>query len=442
MKLSAKTLLVFSMVLLGLPGFSACSSHKGEKEKPDQHVHESENSEHAEASCLDRTIPDLLAMQCEHNIPTHQCDECRYETGIVKVVPSLLKQNGGLVGITKADRMTPNRFISLTGEVHPSDGLTVHLAPRVSGVIRSIRADLGQSVQAGQTLFEIDSMELGEAKSDYLQKKALFDLAKQNFAREERLHQAKVGTGQELAAARTERQGREIELRASQEKLMRLGLSSLEIQALHPGALSGTAGYLKVCAPSHGTVLERHAAIGEIVDPQREVMQIADLSKVWVWLDIRSQEMAQILQAQRRAALGVEVTVSAYPDKVFKGKLDFAGGTVDEGSRTLKARATVRNIGNLLRPGMFCTVRVALPQGNKVIAVPQNAVLTDAGRRFVFIHLKDDYYISRPVEVGATFGDYLEIKRGVAPQDAIVENGSFLLKSDMLRSKMGAGCAD
>lgn len=426
-------LLLFSLSL----GLIGCSGKEASQHEPHEH-----GEKEAEASCLDQSIQELLAARCEHQMPTFQCDECRYEVGVVKVVPSLMKENGGLVSLAKATKIAPSQTITLTGELHPSDGQTVHLAPRVGGVIRRIQADLGQTVQSGQPLFEIDSMELGEAKSDFLRKKALFELARKNLLREEKLQRARIGTGQELLNARTDREEAEIELRAAREALLRLGISPEEVASLRPGALSGSAGYLKIRSPIHGTVLARHAAVGEIVDPEKEVMQIADLSKVWVWLDIRSAEIKPILEAQTRGPLPVEVSVTAFPDQVFRGKLDFANGTVDEESRTLKARATVNNPKNLLRPGMFCTVRVSTPQKGSVIAVPRDAVLADAGRSFVFTRLKDDYFIARPVATGKTFGDWTEIKAGANAGEPVVAKGAFLLKSDMLRSKMGAGCAD
>ncbi|MGE5707880.1 MAG: efflux RND transporter periplasmic adaptor subunit, partial [Bacteroidota bacterium] len=351
-KSTALALILFSLSL----GLAGCSQGK------EAHDHEkAEKVEKEEAFCLDQSVQDLLAARCEHQMPTYQCDECRYETGVVKVAPSILKENGGLVSLEKAVRIAPAQTITLTGELHPSDGQTVHLSPRVGGVIRRIQADLGQTVQIGQPLFEIDSMELGAAKSDFLRKKALFELAQKNLSREEKLQQARIGTGEELLNARTNREEAEIELRAAREALLRLGISPEEVSSLRPGALSGSAGYLKIRSPIRGTVLARHAAVGEIVDPEKEVMQIADLSKVWVWLDIRSSEIKPILEAQARGALPVEVSVTAFPDQVFRGKLDFANGSVDEESRTLKARATVENPKNLLRPGMFCTVRVSTP---------------------------------------------------------------------------------
>ena len=91
---------------------------------------------------------------------------------------------------------------------------------------------------------------------------------------------------------------------------------------------------------------------------------------------------------------------------------------------------------------MFVTVRVMLPGGGDVMAVPTVSVLSDAGRSFVFVHKEGDYWIRRPVAAGVPFNDFVEIKDGLPSVQTIIADGSFLLKSDVLRAKMGAGCAD
>ena len=87
-------------------------------------------------------------------------------------------------------------------------------------------------------------------------------------------------------------------------------------------------------------------------------------------------------------------------------------------------------------------IRVFLPGGGSVLAVPKVAVLSDEGRTFVFVHKEGDYWVRRPVTLGRRLGDMVEIRKGLSAGQTIIADGSFLLKSDVLRGKMGAGCAD
>ena len=126
----------------------------------------------------------------------------------------------------------------------------------------------------------------------------------------------------------------------------------------------------------------------------------------------------------------------------FNGRLDTVAGRMSETTRTAKARFSVANTEGLLKPGMFVSVRLLLPAKGETIVVPKVAVLADAGRTFVFTHKEGDYWVRRPVTLGARFDGMVEIASGITAEQRIITDGSFLLKSDVLRSKMGAGCAD
>jgi multidrug efflux pump subunit AcrA (membrane-fusion protein) len=91
---------------------------------------------------------------------------------------------------------------------------------------------------------------------------------------------------------------------------------------------------------------------------------------------------------------------------------------------------------------MYAAVNLLIPGSEEAWTVPSRAVAQDEGRTFVFLHHRDDYYVRRPVVVGREFGAWTEIKDGLEGNEKVVANGAFLLKSDVLRSKMGAGCAD
>jgi cobalt-zinc-cadmium efflux system membrane fusion protein len=116
-------------------------------------------------------------------------------------------------------------------------------------------------------------------------------------------------------------------------------------------------------------------------------------------------------------------------------------GTLDEATRTARARVVVPNAERLLRAGMFATVTILAGAADAGVALPEEAILEDEGRSFVFVRAEGPYFVRRPVTVGRTFAGWAEVT-GIAAGDEVVSKGAFLLKSDVLRSKMGAGCAD
>ena len=138
-----------------------------------------------------------------------------------------------------------------------------------------------------------------------------------------------------------------------------------------------------------------------------------------------------------RAPAGASLPVPGTGDSVRN-----AAGRIDEATRTAKVRVVVPNPENLLRAGMFARVGFAAERAGEALAVPAEAVLEDEGRAFVFIPVEPPYFVRRPVVTGRSWGPWIEIARGLDEGDVVMSRGAFALKSDVLRSKMGAGCAD
>jgi cobalt-zinc-cadmium efflux system membrane fusion protein len=107
----------------------------------------------------------------------------------------------------------------------------------------------------------------------------------------------------------------------------------------------------------------------------------------------------------------------------------------------VKIRVQVKNPEGKLRPGMFAEVDVMIPGQRRMAAVSRNAVMSEGGKQFVFQHFKDDLWVRRDVVVGQSQGSFLEIIEGVSIADRIITGGTFMLKSEVFKEKMGAGCA-
>jgi cobalt-zinc-cadmium efflux system membrane fusion protein len=313
----------------------------------------------------------------------------------------------------------------------------VHVASPLSGVVLSSPALAGQKVAAGDVLFEIDSHDVAEAKADLLKKAAALDLATKTAEREALLFEKRISAEMEVQEARARQAEATIELDGARSRLSRLGLPPGEHPV--PGAAGETlSGRVAVRASRGGTVLEGHANPGEYVEAGKDLFVISDLSEVWVWADLKDADLAAVSAAGTAAAALVEGPGGV----VARGRLDVVSGTVSEQTRTARARIVVPNPRGALRPGMFVTVRIAGRGAGAAVAVPKVAVLADEGRPFVFVHHEGDYWVRRPVTLGRRVDDKVEIVAGLAPGQRIIADGSFLLKSDVLRSKMGAGCAD
>ncbi|OQW95666.1 MAG: hypothetical protein BWK77_07075 [Verrucomicrobia bacterium A1] len=387
-----------------------------------------------------------MSVKCECGVPTYQCAECRYEVGVVKLDASLLKREdgGGLVRTQTVERIKVSAALPATGEVALNENAAVHISPRIPGLIESVTADIGARVKAGDTLLTLASVELGKALAEYERNQALSDLSEKTFTRETKLREQNVVSEQDVIDAQMTYEQHRTDLKASEQTLHVLGLTEDDLAAMRESSHGPGAGRLPVRAPIAGTIIEKHAVAGEMAEPGKDLMLLSDLTTVWVWANVHSRDLAQLLAAEKRGPIAVEVVVTAFPDRQFKGMLDYVGATMNEQTRTVKVRATVKNPDLELRPGMFCEAAISLGNGQaeEILAAPRAAVFSDEGKSFVFRHWKDDFFVRQDVRIGREFFGMVEILEGVQAGETVATDGAFLLKSDVLREKMGAGCAD
>ena len=413
---------------------------KGTEEKASSHQHD--HGRAPELADLDRSVDELWAAKCEHNILHYTCDECRYELGVVKLSPTLLAGQGssGIVSTTTAETSNYSKMLSLTGEISTNESKTVRVSSPESGIARSSIADIGQKVTPGAILIEIDSKEVAGAKADFLKQLAILKLARKNAEREAALFAKKISAEVEVQEAKTKLTEAEIEVANTKAHLKTHGVSQQEIEQLISGTASNINGVFSLRSPQNGIVLERSINAGEQAEPGKELFLISDLSEVWVWANIKEEELLHVTSL--KDTIVAEIQVPGLGSKTYRGLMDVVSGKINEQTRSARARISVGNPDGLLRPGMFVNIRLLLPGTQQTVFVPQVAVLADEGRQFVFVHKEGDYWIRRPVTTGERFNDQVSIIKGLTPGQKIIADGSFMLKSDVLREKMGAGCAD
>jgi cobalt-zinc-cadmium efflux system membrane fusion protein len=344
-------------------------------------------------SDLDESVAALLSRSCEHGKKSFECDDCRYAVGVARVPKAML--DDGVVKTAVAERRKMEAPIQLTGEIRFDERRVAHLAPSTEARVRAVRVTLGQRVRAGEALVELESVALGEAQSQYLEARGALELARRAAERAESLREEKIASEKEWLQARAEHVAAEIRARAAQEKLVR---------------------------------------------PDPSILTVGDLSELWLLADLYEDQLGRVV-SRDHGALRAGVSVKAFPGEVFPGTVEFVGPTMDEKTRTVKVRVAVKNPDGKLRAGMFAAVDLYLPGDEEALAVPRSAV-ADEGRSFVFVHHHGEYFIRRPVEAGRATVDWVEVKKGLGGGEVVAAVGAFLLKSDVLRSKMGAGCAD
>jgi len=173
------------------------------------------------------------------------------------------------------------------------------------------------------------------------------------------------------------------------------------------------------------------------VDTAAAVIVVADMASLWL-LGSASESDVQTLREGRP----VLFTVDGMPGEAFEGRLTWIGSRVDEKTRLVPVRAELANPEGRLRAGMFGRARVILRDGEEVLSVPVEAVQTDGCCQLAFVREADDVFIPRKLRLGASAGGYVEVLRGLRDGEAVVTVGSFLMKTEILKGSIGAGCCE
>jgi cobalt-zinc-cadmium efflux system membrane fusion protein len=368
--------MAWAVVLLGfVSGCSQSAAPAGTAGK--------EKEAEAEGGAQELSVAEVLKTRCSHGL-TLECDECRYEVGVVKVPAALVApaagQSTGLVKTIQVSRQKVATALLLTGALTLNENATVHISPRLPGMIRTVAADVGAQVKAEEVLFTLESVEVGAALGEYQKNLTLSALADKTYRREKQLFEQKAGTEGEMIEAQIRLEELQAAGQDAARKLRMMGFAAADLAPLGGTNQASWGDALAVRAPFGGTILEKHGARGELVEPGKDVMLLADLDTVWAWGALHERDLATVLA--RRAtggALPVELTVPAFPGRVFTGAVNYVSGVMDESTRTIRVRTVVANPAHLLRPGMFCDMRLLLTTDEEVLAVPRSAVLSDMG---------------------------------------------------------------
>lgn len=324
----------------------------------------------------------------------------------------------------KVQKLEPQEFadqIVVTATIQANQDKLAHVAPRVPGRIVEVNASLGDHVKPGQPLAVLDSIELGEARSAYLQAASEAAVAQAGFARAQRLNADAIIPEKDYLRARAEHEKARAALRAAADKLRMMGVN--------PENPSGSV--FPLTAPFAGTIIEKKAVLGELAPSDQSLFTVADLSMLWIEADLFEKDLAKA-----RPGTKASVTVSAYPGEVFKGKLTYISSTMDKESRTVKARVEVPNSDGRLKPEMFATAAIHTGSSAKALLLPEDAVLLVQGQPTVFLAEKDGFE-PRAVEVGERAQGQIVIKSGIETGDAVVVAGAYALKARLLKSQIG-----
>jgi membrane fusion protein, heavy metal efflux system len=313
--------------------------------------------------------------------------------------------------------------VTLPGEVALNADRVAHVVPRVSGVVREVRKNLGDQVYRGEIMAVLESRELADSRAALLAARERLILAQSNFSREEHLWQKKISPEQDYIQARNSLAEAGIVLRAAEQGLRALGFSDDYIAQLSTRQDNAAILY-EMAAPFDATVTEKHISLGEVLKEDSSAFVIADLSSVWVNLDVHQKDLPYIRIGQR-AVISVG---SSIPDA--EGAVSFLEPIATETNRTIHARVVMPNADARFRPGLFITGRIIIDDLRIPVLVSNDTLVMVEGKSCLFVKDGQRFRL-QTVTTGRANGSYTEIVQGLTQGQTYVTKGAFTLKSEL-----------
>ena len=414
----------------------------------------------------------------------------------IKLSSKHMAQKVGFVySLITKKRLSEN--LKANSEITYPQNKTLNISSRFSGVVKGFTVQLGDKVKKGQVLASLECPELGELLSDYKTEKQLLGLSQkiydntqflinelkintlsasevskklsslevgeakiellniitemktseQQFELQKELQKEKLGRATEFIDAQKNYEmayskfGATIEkyqLKIQRNLLLQLGVVNKlkrKLSWIEPGASGST---YNVISKQDGTIISQNITSGMNIQNGQVLFKVSDLDKMWVKIHIKDDDASRVKIGQPLKF----ITNNKKNPESFEGKVFWLGAEVDDKTRMVSVLGEINTKNALLRNNAYGQALIRIHDRSDVLTVPKSALQWEGCCHVVFVKLKDDIFAPRKVKLGYEGKDFFEVEAGLQEGELVVTKGSFLLKTEILKSSIGAGCTD
>lgn len=357
------------------------------------------------------------------------------------------RREAGLEIVEAAVRSIPVS-ITASGRLTTNENTTWRVGAITEGRIIRVEVKVGDHVEKGQILARLYSHDIHESRAEYRRAvgevtrlRANLDFAKRNRDRMRRLYQMKAASQEQLDQSENTLRNEQAALDNAivEERRTRTHLTSfLQIPASGPtddGSVidpeTRVEDLIPVRSPANGIILKRDVTPGAVVNASSDLFTVCDLSTIWAIAAVQEEHLSRL-----RPGTTARVSVQAYPDRSFSGRLLKIDEQLDPATRTVSARIEIDNRAGLLKPEMYSTVEVDSGLSDPAILVPQDSVQDVNGQPTVFVAMDGGQFRAVAVSPGRSINGLVRISSGLRGGEKVVARGSFILKSQMLKASL------
>jgi cobalt-zinc-cadmium efflux system membrane fusion protein len=346
---------------------------------------------------------------------------------------SSVKLNETQVHSVKVEPAGERTFViqrEAVGSIDFNQDMTVQVFSPYQGKIVGLFAKLGDEVARGQKLYTIDSPDLGQAESTLIAAAGVLELTTRTLERDKKLYETQGISQKDLQQAISDQQSAEGALKAARNAVRLFGKPEAEIDQI--AARRKIDPVMIVPCPITGRVTARNAAPGLLVQPGAvpAPYSVADISTMWMMAYVVESDSPLFHVGQE-----VKVTVMAFPDRVFEGKVSTIGAAVDPVSHRLLVRSEIRDPKHELRPGMFATFVIRTGDSVRATAVPVDGVVREGdGTMTVWVTTDRRTFYKRTVKLGLQQEGYHQVIEGLKPGELIAAEGALYLSNALINA--------
>lgn len=405
--------------------------------------------------CKEHAAPEAMCTKCkpqliakfieagdfcrEHGYPESVCPYCHPEkvkaaghslpvfpapgTKIRFATPDTEREAG--IATVRAEERSFARTVDVVGQLEFDQNKLARLSARGDATVLEVKVDAGEDVRRGQPLVVLASGSVGGAQSQRVAAEARLESARKALAREESLAERGISSQRDVEQARTEVAAAQAERDSARAELRASGAGE-----------GGEGGRYALATPFDGTVVARNAVAGRAVGEDDVLVEVADVRTLWAILDV-PEEQATGIRPGQRVTLRFDGTA-----EVRDGRVKRVAPSVDPRTRTVRVRVDLPNPDRVLRAGSFIRATIEVSSPRSALLVPRDAVQRAQEHDLVFVRTAPGQYDPVEVQIGARTREVAEISRGLTPGAEVVTAGAFVLKTEILKDSIGAGCAD
>jgi membrane fusion protein, heavy metal efflux system len=342
--------------------------------------------------------------------------------------PASIELNDKQLASVKVERVDEREFPvekGAVGTIDFNEEMLTQVFTPYQGRIIGLFAKVGDEVKKGQTLFTIDSPDLLAAESNLIAAAGVQELTTRNLARLRKLYETRAVAQKDLEQAVSDQQTAEGALRAGRDAVRIFGKSESEIDAIIKERKADPT--LVVPSPISGRVTARNAAPGLLVQPGNapSPYTVADISTMWMLANVAESDSPVFSVGQE-----VKVTVMAYPDRVFEGRISTIASTVDPNTHRLLVRSEIDDPKHELRSGMFANFVIRTGEPMRSIAIPLDGVVREGdGTMTVWVTADRRRFTKRSVRIGLVRDGYDQVLEGIQAGELVATEGAIFLSN-------------